>query len=62
MVDALTTSVNVTMVGTVNYAIQSFVIRDVMITVSARTELACASPDGTGSIARSKVVPEGKIR
>lgn len=59
-VDVLMINVNVMKVGTVKFATQSCVTQDVMIMVSARMERACASLDGMESIARLKVVLEGK--
>ena len=60
MVDVLMTSASVTTVGMASFAIQSSVIRDAMNTVNVKTELVCASPDGTESIVRSKDVLQGK--
>lgn len=60
MADALMTNASAKTVGKVNSAIQSSATRDVMIMVSARTEHACALLVGTGSIALSKDVLEGK--
>lgn len=60
MADALTTSASAKTDGKANCATRSSATRDATITVSAKTELACASLDGTESIARSKDVLEGK--
>lgn len=60
MADALTTSVSAKTDGKGSCATQSSATQDATSTVSAKTELACASLDGTESTARLKDVLEGK--
>lgn len=60
MAGASMTSVSAKKAGKESCATQSFAIRGAMITVNARTELACASLDGTESIAQLKDVLEGE--